>query len=111
MLLIYKNKGLLVLLYIIVSLFAVALIVGILHRNIGGWFSKINLSGTAGTGFLISSVWTYITKDDYYTDSNGNRKKMDIVNELFFIRMEIWSYILAIVGLFFLGNSFLKYFG
>jgi putative Ca2+/H+ antiporter (TMEM165/GDT1 family) len=111
MLLIYKNKGLLVILYLIVAAFGCALLAGILKRNFGGVFSEINFSGTVGTAFIIAAVWTYLTKDDYYKDNNGEKKKLDIPNELFFIRMEIWSYIFVVAGLVFIGNSFLKYCG
>ena len=110
MLLIWKNKGLLVMLYIIVSLIGTAMIIGALHRNFGGIFSKIDFYTTIGIAFFIAGVWTYLTKDDYYKDRDGNKKKMDTINEFFFIRMEIWAYIFFVAALLFLGNLLFNYF-
>ena len=110
MLLIWKNKGLLVLLYIVVSFLATAILLGVVRRNVGGFFSRMDFSGTAGLSFLIAAAWTYLTKDDYYKDKNGEKKKMEIVNEFFFIRMERWVYILVGAALIFIGNSIFHYF-
>src|SRR5690348_4194913 len=99
----WKNKGLLVIAYLIASCFGVAMISGALSRNFGGIFLKVDNYTTFGLGFLIAAVWTYLTKDDYYTDKNGNKQKMEIPNELYFIRMEIWAYILFGGALIFLG--------
>jgi hypothetical protein len=111
MLITWKNKGLVVIMYLLVSFFGVAIITGILQRNLGGAFLKIDFYSTVGTAFLISSIWTYLTKDDYFEDKNGDKKKMEIVNDFFFIRMEIWAFIYFLAALLFLGNSIFNYFG
>jgi len=107
MLLIYKNKGILIVPYLIASLIGTAILTGILKRNVGGIFSHIDLSTTMGVGFLVCAAWTYLTRNDYYTDRNGIKQKMDTPNELFFLTMKVWAYIfLAIALLFFLDALF-----
>ena len=93
MLIFYKSKGLLIILYLVVSFIGTAILVGVLHRNTTGPLSKIDFYTTLGITFLITSIWTYLTKDDYYRDREGNKRKMDTVNELFFIKMKIWVFI------------------
>ena len=110
MLLIWKNKGILVMLYVIVSFIGTAMLVGILHRNAGGIFSQIDFYTTIGIAFLIAAAWTYRTKDDYYKDRYGNKKKMDTVHEFFFIKMGTWVFIFLCAALIFLGNLVFNYF-
>lgn len=111
MLAIYKNKGLLVPVYLIVCFFGTAEIHGVLHRNFGGAFSKIDMYIDLGFTFLLAAVWTYLTKDSSYKDKNGNKKKLDTVNSLFFIRMNLWAYIFLAASLIFFGNQLFHYFG
>jgi hypothetical protein len=106
----YKNKGLLILLYVIVSLIGTALIVGFLHRNVGGFFSNIDFYTTLGIAFLIAGIWTYLTRYDYYKDRNGNKKKMDTVHELFFIKMKYWAYLFFVLSVVFIANIIFNYF-
>lgn len=104
-----KGKGILVILYLIVSLLVTAELVGLLHRNIGGIFSKIDFYTTAGISFLLAALWTYLTKDDYYKDRNGKKEKMDTENSLIFIQMKTWAVIFCCAGIFFLGNLLFQY--
>lgn len=106
-----KNKGLLVLLYLIVCLIGTAVIVGELARNYGGIFSKFDFYTTLGFALLFTAAWTYLTKDDYYKDTEGNKVKMDMENEFFWIRMEIWVYIFVALSLVCFGNLVFHYFG
>lgn len=105
-----KGKGILVILYFIVSLLVSALLVGTLNRNIGGVFSQIDFYTTAGIAFLFSSIWTHLTKDDFYKDREGKRKKMNTVNSFIFIKMKIWAIIFFCAAIFFLGNLMFHYF-
>ncbi|MEP6951568.1 MAG: hypothetical protein ABI863_19915 [Ginsengibacter sp.] len=105
-----KGKGILVILYFIVSSFAIAMLVGILHRNVTGIFSKIDFYTTVGVSFLVAATWTHLTKNDFYKDREGNKKKMDTINSFIFIEMKIWAIIFACAGLFFLGNLVFHYF-
>jgi hypothetical protein len=105
-----KGKGILVILYFIVSSLVTAMFVGILHRNTGGIFSKIDFYTTIGLSFLFASIWTYLTKDDFYKDRDGNKKKMETVNSFIFIEMRIWAFIFVCASLFFLDNLLFHYF-
>lgn len=84
-LLIWKNRGVLVVLYFVVSALACILL---LKDFIGGM-------AALGVGLLVTAAWTYLTKDDYYKDKDGVKQKMDTPNEFFFMSMKIWSYIFA----------------
>jgi ribose/xylose/arabinose/galactoside ABC-type transport system permease subunit len=110
MLLIWKNKGILVMLYIIVSFIGTAMLAGVLKRNFGGVFAKIDFYTTIAVAFFIAGIWTWLTKDDYYKDRNGNKKKMETKHEFFFISMTVWSYILCALGVLFLSNLIFHYF-
>lgn len=110
MLLVWKNKGILVLLYLIVCFIGTAILVGVLHRNYGGIFSKIDFYTGIGFAFLFASIWTYLTKDDYYVDKAGNKKKMDTANEFFWISMRAWAIIFLIVSSIFFANLVFNYF-
>jgi len=105
MLLIYKNKGILIVPYLIASIIGTAIIVGILKRNIGSIFSDIDFSTTMGLGFLICAIWTYLTRNEFYIDRNGKKQKMDITNELFFLTMKVWAYIFLAAALLFFADS------
>lgn len=110
MILIWKNKGILVLLYAIVCFAGTAILAGVLHRNFGGIFSKIDFYSGLGFACLFTSIWTFLTKDDYYKDREGNRKKMDTKNELFWISMKGWAMIFIILSVLFFGNLIFNYF-
>ena len=98
-------------LYIIVSFIGCAMLAGVLQRNVGGVFATVDFYTTTGFAFFVSGIWTWLTKDDYYKDRNGNKKKMDTEHEFFFISMKVWAYILFALGLLFLCNLIFHYFG
>ncbi len=105
----WKNKGLLVLLYLIVSFVGINMLIGILRRNFGGPFFSISFYESMGIVFYTAALWTFFTRNDYYQDREGNKKQMVTVNEFFFIRMEIWAYIFNFISLLLLCNSFFHY--
>jgi hypothetical protein len=107
MLLIYKNRGILIPVFAMVSVLSTVLIITSLARNEGGIFLNINLNMSAGVGFIIAATWTYLVKDEYYKDAEGNKIMMDTENSFFFISMKYWALIFLIAGLLFIGNSFL----
>lgn len=109
MILIWKNKGLLVILFFIVSMIGTAILFGTLERNVGGIFKEMPTSVGIATGLFISAIWTFATKDDFYRDKEGNRKKMDTVNELFFISMKWWAIIFLLLGIFALTDLIFHY--
>ncbi|AKP50667.1 hypothetical protein [Cyclobacterium amurskyense] len=106
MILIWKNKGLLVIAYLMVSMFLTALVLGVLKRNFGGVFMSIDLNQSIGIGFLLSAIWTFLTRNDFYLNSSGEKVKMKTRNEFFFITMQIWSYLFLIAGFAFLFYGF-----
>ena len=110
MLIFYKNKGILILPILIGSTIATAILNGVLSRNIGGIFSKIDIYSTFGFAFLFAGIVTYLIKDDFYKDRQGNKKKMDTINSFFFIKMQVWALIFLGISLLFFGNLLLHYF-
>jgi len=103
MLLVYKNKGILVPVYFGVSVLTTALISGVLKRNVGGLFaSAYSLWILFGIGALISGIWTILTSE-VYTQVNGVRVKVDFESSFFFIPMRIFGWILIGIGLISLG--------
>lgn len=105
-----KGKGILVLLYFIVSSLVTAELVGLLERNVGGIFASIDTYTTIGISFLLASIWTHQTKDDYYKDREGNKIKMDTVNSFIFIKMKTWAIIFFFVAFIFFGIAWFHYF-
>jgi hypothetical protein len=110
MLFIYKNKGILVPIYVIVSFIGIAILSGILKRNIGGIFAnEYDYKIILGLGFLISGLWTYFTSEEYIK-KDGVKIKVNIENTFFFIPMKIWGYIFIGAGLLFLLLGFISNF-
>jgi hypothetical protein len=105
-----KGRGILVLLYLIVCLIGTAVLIGILNRNVGGIFKRIDFYATAGVAFVFAGIWTYFTRDDYYKDREGNKKKMDTINSFGLISMRIWSFIFFGIGSVLFGNLIFHYF-
>ena len=102
MILIWKNKGILIPVYVISTFFGLAILSGILKRNLGGVFAtEYDYRVILGVGLIISGIWTYLTSEDF-VKKNGQKIKVDIENRFFFIPMKIWGYMLTGAGLFFL---------
>jgi len=101
----WKNKGLYVLLYIVVSVVATNIILAKIKELIGGSLSFIDFYLALGIALIIAAVLTYFKKDDYYIDDEGKKIKMDTENEFMYISMDLWFYILLIVGVLSLGKS------
>jgi hypothetical protein len=102
MFIIWKNKGILIPIYVISSFIVIAILSGILKRNVGGVFANdYDYRIILGLGFLISGIWTYLTSEEYIK-KDGQKIKVNIENKFFFISMKIWGYIITGVGLFFL---------
>ncbi len=105
MLLIWKNKGILIPIYLIVTFITVAMLGGILKRNVGGIFAyKYDIQIIIGISFLISGLWTYLTSEEFIK-KDGQKIKVDIKNTFFFISMKLWGYIFLAAGLLFFING------
>ena len=99
MLFIYKGRGILIPVYVIVSFVVVAMISGALKRNVGGIFAyDYHMCLVLGPGIILSSIWTYLTSHDYIK-TDGIKKKIDLGNSFFYIKMNIFSYILLASGI------------
>ncbi len=101
MIVFYKNKGILIIVYLIVCLIGTAFILWGLGTYVRGIFDSIGFFA-----LLLAGIWTYFTKDDYYRDKEGYKKKMDSENSLFFMNMTIWSYIFFGLSLLFFASAF-----
>jgi hypothetical protein len=95
MFLIYKNKGILIPVYIFVSLMSAAIIGNILTHEFA---VECNETIFVGFGVTVSGIWSYITRDSYYI-VQGQRRQMNEDNSFFFLSMRIWAYLLFIAGL------------
>ena len=102
MILIYKNRGILIPVYLIASMLATFLTKAVLNNYIGGFFSTINLHHAFGVGLIIPAIWTYLVRHDYYRDNEGKKVIMDTENSFFFISIDLWSRIFFITGILFL---------
>ena len=105
-----KGKGILIILYWMCSSIGSAVAIVYIVENSGGVFKRPSFSFIEGIAFLITALWTYLTKDDYYKDREGNKVKMDTVNAFAFIKMDVWYKIFIGIGLIFLVYSFFHHF-
>jgi hypothetical protein len=109
MIVIWKGKGILIILYLIVCFVGSAILSGVLSRNVGGIFLEMNFVFVLGIACLLTSIWTYLTCEDYYKDRDGNKVKLFIEHELFFIPMKVWSYIFLGLSILAFGNVVFNY--
>ncbi|MBL4745139.1 MAG: hypothetical protein JKY08_02100 [Flavobacteriaceae bacterium] len=99
MIIIYKNRGILVPVFIIIPVVGILILSGVLERNIGGIFaSNYDKNIILGIGLVISGIWTYLKRTDYNI-VNGEKEEIEMNNHLFFISLNLWSKILFVVGL------------
>jgi hypothetical protein len=96
---IWKNKGLLVVLYVVISLIATMGTTVFLGKKYGWELSQNHIVFFLGVAMIIAGLLTYINRFDYYKNREGMKVKMDTDNSLFFIKMEYWPYILGLFGL------------
>ncbi len=94
MIVIYKNRGILIPVYLIVSLIGTAILNGILKEYIGGIFvSNYDNQIVLSIGFIISGFWTYFTSQDHIM-IDGEKEEIYFNNHFFYISMKLWSYIM-----------------
>ncbi len=104
MIFIYKNRGVLVPVYLFISVFGSILLNAFFKEYVGGIFnSDYDFQLVLGIGLLISGLWTYLKSEDFI-EINGKKENVYIENSFFFISMKLWSYImlgsgaLALIG-------------
>jgi hypothetical protein len=97
----YRGKGGLVIVYFLVSIILIGSISYFLNKNRIQFNDYLCLS----IALLLTAMLTYLSKDVYIRDKEGNKIKIDFKSSLFFIEIKYWVYILLISSLIF----FLKY--
>jgi hypothetical protein len=95
---IWKGKGIMIFLYFIVSAIVLAIINRLLIEYLG-LSDKVPIEAFVGLVLIATGIWTILTAEDYYIDKEGKRKYLDIENDLFFIKMKTWGFILPSIGL------------
>lgn len=99
MIIIYKNRGILVPVFILVPLVGILILSGELKRNVGGVFaSDYDKNLLFGIAFLISGIWTYWKRADYIL-VNGEKEEIEMNNHFFYISLKLWSKILFVCGI------------
>jgi hypothetical protein len=93
---IWKGKGIMIFLYFIVSVIAIAVLNSLIIENLG--IGKAPIEVFMGLVLIVTGIWTRLTAEDYYIDKEGRKKYLEIENELFFIKMSVWGLILPTIG-------------
>jgi hypothetical protein len=96
MLIIWRNRGILVPIIFILSIIISLLIDSFVLKRFNVVLSTQII---IGIGVILSSVITYLLRDDYYKDKNGKKEKIEVEHSFFFISMASWSYVEIIFGL------------
>lgn len=108
---IYKNKGILVPIYLIAVVIGLAIVVNLLKSWVGGiFFVEYDMAIMFGIACVIAGEWTYRTRDSFYI-ANGQKKRMYEDNSFFFLSMEIWAYIYWSLGGICIVGGFLSLMG
>lgn len=108
MIVIYKNRGILIPVYLVISLVGAAILNYVLKEYLGGIFtSNYDSQIIIGTGFIISGLWTYFTSEDY-VNIGGEREKVYMNNHFFYISMKLWSYIILGFGILILISGIVE---
>lgn len=99
MIFIYKNKGILIPVFLMTPLIVITVLSGVLERNVGGIFAaNYDKQIIFGISLLISGIWTFFKSEDFIK-INGSKEKIEINNHFFYISMKMWSYIMLVVGI------------
>lgn len=105
MIIIYKNRGILIPFYFVAPLLGVAILSQFLKAYVGGIFeSDYDNQILFGISLFISFAITYHYSEDYIT-INGVKEKVEMDNHFFYIPLKIWSYIMLVGGVITLTNG------
>tara|TARA_R110002072_G_scaffold3334_1_gene24536 strand:- start:109179 stop:109499 length:321 start_codon:yes stop_codon:yes gene_type:complete len=94
---IWKGKGILIFLYFIATAIVLGVINALLKEYLG-LSNQVPFEIFMGLVLIVTGIWTKLTAEDYYIDEEGRKKYLDIVNDLFFIKMKTWGLILPSIG-------------
>ncbi|GEM_PF-2029613 len=95
---IWKGKGILIILYLFVTFLVVAISTGLLKDKFE-FLKTVPMEVLFGFVLIIAGIWTKLTSNDYYINKEGRKVSLDIENELFFIKMSTWGLILPVIGI------------
>ncbi|MBL3658975.1 hypothetical protein [Fulvivirga sediminis] len=95
---IFRGKGILMIVYFIVSAIGILFINRLLIENLG-FYKSLSIESLIGLIVILTGLWTKVTAEDYYVDKKGKKVSLDIVNDFFFIKMSVWGIILPIIGI------------
>lgn len=94
----YAGRGMLVPVYVGVSVVGIAILAKLLEEYVGGIFAlRYSLHIVLGIGLLVSGLWNHLTSQDYIT-VNGKKQEIYLNNHLFYLPLKMWSYILFYGG-------------
>lgn len=103
---VFQGKGLLLPIFIIVSLVVSIIAFKMLEENGIMEIPGDGMGFVAGIALILSGVWPWLAKDTY-VKINGEKKVLDDVpNTFFFIPLRYWSFILGLLGLILLVRLF-----
>lgn len=94
MLIIWKNKGIMVIVYVIVCLIGIVVLNGLIKTSIP---FEYDFDIPFGIALLLAGLWTYLTGEEYYK-KDGEKIKLDIDNRFFFIPMKKFGLVLLVIG-------------
>lgn len=99
MLLFWKGRGILIIVYFIVT----AMVMGIGYRLIYEYFEMSSPHPSIwtflGCILIATGIWTRFTSKDTYIDASGREREINLENEFYFIKMHTWGIILPALGL------------
>jgi hypothetical protein len=100
MIIFWKGKGILIIVYFSVSTIVLGITYRLLIENFE-FLKNIELPFLVFAGFvlIVTGLWTKLTAETYYVDKQGRKKTLDIVNDFFFIKMSTWGIILPSIGI------------
>lgn len=94
----FKNRGILVPVYLIACFIGVLIVKGLFEYLLNQpSLTDYDAAFLSGAAFIAAGHWTYNTRDSYYV-ANGIKKRMHEENEFFFLSMEVWAYIYWSIG-------------
>lgn len=98
MIIIWKGRGILTPLVLILLLIGAFLLTGFLDENVGGYFNEDNVLVIAiALAFIISGVLTYKISLTHIVQ-DGVKIRVKAKHSFFFIPMKVWSIIKYVIG-------------
>ena len=108
---IYKGKGVLVPIFLTVSVLVTAVAFGELKRNTVLFGSTdISAKYILGIGCILAGLWTWYAKDTYITKDGKKIILHDEENSLYFIKMKYWSHLFFLIGIVLTLSKAITYF-